>query len=79
MTIDGSIRHRVWLRWQDGSMVGMIKRLTVSTGQLKAFLPLHLPPINPVVYRGSFVLRHATLILRGASRLYAFSVYPCPT
>ena len=22
-------------------------------GQLKAFLPLHLPPINPVVYRGS--------------------------
>ena len=34
-------------------MVGAIKRLTVSTGQLRAFLPLHLPPINPVVYRGS--------------------------
>ncbi len=37
----------------DRSVVGMIKQLTVSTAQLKVSLPLHLRPINPVVYRGS--------------------------
>ena len=41
---------------RDRSMVGVIKRLTVSTGQLRAFLPLHLPPINRVVYPGSLGL-----------------------
>ena len=34
-------------------MVGMTKRSTVSTGHLRAFLPVQLPPINPVVFRGS--------------------------
>ncbi len=35
------------------SLVDVIKRLTVSTARLKAFLPLQSRPINPVVYRGS--------------------------
>jgi len=57
----------------------VIKPLTVSTAQLKAFLPLHLRPINVVVFHGSFVLRQPSLISRGASRLDAFSGYPCRT
>ena len=60
-------------------LVGMTKRSTVSTARLKALLPLHPRPINLVVYQGSFVLRPASLILRGASRLDAFSGYPCRT
>jgi len=50
---------------------------TVSTAQLKASLPLHMRPINLVVYQGSLVFRQACLISRGASRLDAFSGYPC--
>jgi hypothetical protein len=52
---------------------------TVSTAQLKAFLPVHSRPINLVVYQGSFVFRLASLISRGASHLDAFSGYPCRT
>ena len=60
-------------------LVGMTKRSTVSTAQLRAFQPVHLRPINLVVYQGSFVLRQASLIFRGASHLDAFSGYPCRT
>ncbi len=65
----------------DRSVVGVIKRSTVSTAHLKVFQPLQLRPINLVVYQGSLGRRgdHATLILRGASRLDAFSGYPCHT
>lgn len=59
--------------------VGVVKPSTVRTAQLKALLPLHMRPINLVVFQGSFVLRQPSLILRGASRLDAFSVYPCRT
>ena len=59
--------------------VGMTKSLTVSTGLLSGFLRVHIRPINPVVFRGSHVLRQAILIFRGASRLDAFSGYPCRT
>jgi hypothetical protein len=52
---------------------------TVSTAQLKALLPVHMRPINLVVYQGSFVFRQASLILWGASCLDAFSSYPCRT
>jgi len=57
----------------------VVKPSTVRTAQLKALLPLHMRPINLVVFQGSFVLRQPSLILRGASRLDAFSVYPCRT
>ena len=39
----------------------------------------HLLPINLVVFKGSYYFRMGYLILRGASRLDAFSVYPVPT
>ena len=45
---------------------------TISTGQLNALLRLHLRPIDEVVYFGS----QGYLVLRGASRLDAFSGYP---
>ena len=45
---------------------------TISTGQLNALLHLHLRPIDVVVYHGP----QGYLVLRGASRLDAFSGYP---
>src|SRR6056297_1328270 len=44
----------------------------ISTGQLSALLRLHLRPIDVVVYHGP----RGYLVLRGASRLDAFSGYP---
>src|SRR5690606_39495330 len=52
----------------------------ISTGQLNALLRLHFRPINLVIFQGSYPLWEVgDLILRGASRLDAFSVYPCRT
>lgn len=45
---------------------------TISTSQLNALLRLHLWPIDEVVYLGP----QGYLVLRGASRLDAFSGYP---
>ena len=45
----------------------------ISTYQLSTLLHLHLKPIYLVVFKGSY---SGYLILRGASRLDAFSVYP---
>ena len=47
----------------------------ISTGQLNALLRLHLRPIDVVVYHGP----QGYLVLRGASRLDAFSGYPFRT
>ncbi len=44
----------------------------ISTGQLNALLRLHLRPIDEMVYLGP----RGYLVLRGASRLDAFSGYP---
>ena len=44
----------------------------ISTSQLNALLHLHLWPIDEVVYLGP----QGYLVLRGASRLDAFSGYP---
>ena len=44
----------------------------ISTGQLNALLRLHLRPIDVVVYHGP----QGYLVLKGASRLDAFSGYP---
>ena len=44
----------------------------ISTSQLNALLHLHLGPIDEVVYLGS----QGDLVLKGASRLDAFSGYP---
>src|SRR5690554_492409 len=53
---------------------------TISTGQLKALLPLHLRPIYLIIYEGSYQINSVgDLILRLASRLDAFSAYPVRT
>ena len=51
----------------------------ISTSQLHVLPHFHPKPINLVVCKGSYFLRMGYLILRGASRLDAFSVYPCRT
>ena len=51
----------------------------ISNSQLHALLHFHLCPIYLVVFKGSYYLRMGYLILRGASRLDAFSVYPVQT
>ena len=51
----------------------------ISNSQLHALRHFHLCPIYLVVFKGSYRLCGGYLILRGASRLDAFSVYPFPT
>ena len=50
----------------------------ISNSQLHTLPCFHLCPIYLVVFKGSYYLRMGYLILRGASRLDAFSVYPVP-
>ena len=47
----------------------------ISKAQLHALLRFHMPPIDVVVYHGS----RRDLVLRGVSRLDAFSGYPVRT
>ena len=51
----------------------------ISNSQLHALLHFHLCPIYLVVFKGVYFFRMGYLILRGASRLDAFSVYPFRT
>ena len=51
----------------------------ISNSQLRTLLHFHLCPIYLVVFKGSYFFRMGYLILRGASRLDAFSVYPVRT
>ena len=51
----------------------------ISSSQLHTLLHFHLCPIYLVVFKGSYCFHMGYLILRGASRLDAFSVYPFPT
>ena len=48
----------------------------ISNSQLHALLHFHLCPIYLVVFKGVYFFRMGYLILRGASRLDAFRVYP---
>ena len=74
----------IFLYLQNRTLINLSSRLLlswlsfrpISKCQLKALLLLHLTPIYLVVFKGSLV---GYLILRGASRLDAFSVYPCRT
>ena len=50
----------------------------ISNSQLSTLLHLHLCPIYLILFKGSYFFRMGYLILRGASRLDAFSVYPLP-
>jgi len=51
----------------------------ISNSQLHTLLYFHLCPIYLVVFKGVYFFRMGYLILRGASRLDAFSVYPFQT
>ena len=51
----------------------------ISNSQLHVLPHFHLCPIYLVVFKGVYFIRMGYLILRGASRLDAFSVYPFPT
>ena len=51
----------------------------ISTAPLSTSLRLHSRPINLVVFEGPYLSPMGGLILEGASRLDAFSVYPVPT
>ena len=53
----------------------------ISKCQLNTLLCLHLIPIYLILFKGpcSSQANYGYLILRGASRLDAFSVYPCRT
>ena len=48
----------------------------ISSSQLHVLPHFHLCPIDLVVFKGVYSFRMGYLILRGASRLDAFSVYP---
>ena len=51
----------------------------ISNSQLHTLLHFHPCPINLVVFKGTYFLKGmGDLILEGASRLDAFSVYPFP-
>ena len=54
---------------------GIERFRAISTGQLHGLLRFHLRPIDVVVFHGS----RRDLVLRGASRLDAFSGYPVRT
>ena len=51
----------------------------ISSSQLHTSLYFHPCPIYLIVSKGSLTFLLGDLILRGASRLDAFSVYPGPT
>ena len=51
----------------------------ISSSQLHTSLYFHPCPIYLIVFKGSLTFLLGDLILRGASRLDAFSVYPGPS
>ena len=52
----------------------------IGTGQLHTLLHFHLQPIYQLVFLESYLINSmGNLILRGASHLDAFSVYPFHT
>ena len=68
---------------QDNAIIQIILGLnpqSISTGPLNVSLRFHFQPINHVVFMGFYLLIvMGKLILEGASRLDAFSVYPFRT
>ena len=52
---------------------------TISTVQLHMLPHFHLRPIYRIVSPGPYFFRMGNLVLKGASRLDAFSVYPVRT
>ena len=74
----GSLLQATWKPHSRNSLWSSPRPISIA--QLHTLLYFHLRPINLVVFKGSyFVDRMGDLILRWASRLDAFSVYPVRT
>ena len=70
--------HRIFI-YSSLSQTLWLNPRPISKSQLNVSPRLHLSPIYLVVFKGSYRFRMRYPILRGASRLDAFSVYPVPT
>jgi hypothetical protein len=58
----------------------VVKPSVISTAQLNLLPDLHMPPIKRIVFPRPYLVNPVgDLILRGASRLDAFSAYLCRT
>ena len=68
--IQSNFHHKIFIRSSPRS---------ISIGQLNTLPCLHLQPIYLIIFKGSYFRRMGNLILRAASRLDAFSVYPFHT
>ena len=68
--IQSNFHHKFFIRSSPRS---------ISIGQLNTLPCLHLQPIYLIIFKGSYFRRMGNLILRAASRLDAFSVYPFHT
>ena len=74
-----------FFKFSENKIMCFIKSLglnpqSISTGLLNVSLHFHFQPINQIVYLGFYLLVvMGKLILEGASRLDAFSVYPFRT
>ena len=74
------LKDRGLVKWYDRGLQNLWSSpRPISNSQLRTLLPFHPCPIYLVVFKGSYFFRMRDLILRGASRLDAFSVYPVPT
>ncbi len=70
--------HTPWIEIHE--MLFVASPRPISTGQLHALPHFHFRPINPMVYSGALLHKGmGDLILKRASRLDAFSGYPCRT
>ena len=57
-----------------------MSRSAISTASLSPLPGVHAPPINQVVYLGPYSVDRMGILISGrASRLDAFSGYPCRT
>ena len=77
--LEGSLKTRYVISTNPYSFQSWPSPRPISTAPLSTSLRLHSRPINLVVFEGPYLSPMGGLILEGASRLDAFSVYPCQT
>ena len=77
--LEGSLKTRYVISTILYSLQSWPSPRPISTAPLSTSLRLHSRPINLVVFEGPYLSPMGGLILEGASRLDAFSVYPFQT
>ena len=77
--LEGSLKTRYVISTNYYSLQSWPSPRPISTAPLSTSLRLHSRPINLVVFEGPYLSPMGGLILEGASRLDAFSVYPFRT